>query len=128
MADKGVLFMPERSRIKLEILRLDFQSAKCLIEETVREKMQQIADGQSLEPIAVRYDGESYFVEDGFHRVEAARRAGLTEIDAEISAGTLAEMEAEWIRMMEVQKAELSAWAEKYGSGIKSALNSVDIP
>lgn len=88
------------SRIKIELLRLDFQGEECLIEETVQERMQQIANGQSLEPIIVRFDGEFYFVQDGFHRVEAARRCAVPELDAEISPGTLQDMEAEFREMV----------------------------
>jgi hypothetical protein len=42
------------SRIKLGILRLDFQPAYCLIVETVQEMMQRRADGHPMEPIVVR--------------------------------------------------------------------------
>ena len=44
----------------------------------------------------VRFDGTEYFLQDGFHRVEAARREGMEELEAEIKPGTLAEMESEF--------------------------------
>jgi uncharacterized ParB-like nuclease family protein len=100
---------PKLSLIKIDILRLDFQAAECLIEETVRDKMQQIANGQPLEPILVRFDGESYFVQDGFHRVEAARRSGISEIDAEISPGTMQEMEHEFRKFLDALKTDLAS-------------------
>jgi hypothetical protein len=95
------------SRIKLRVLRLDFQPAENLIEENVQAIMRQIAAGQLPKPIDVRFDGESYFVRDGFHRVDAARRCGLLEIDANISSGTLHEMEDEFREMLKKLNAEL---------------------
>ncbi len=73
----------------------------------MQERMRQLADGQPFGPIVVRFDGESYFVQDGFHRVEAARRFGLAELDAEISPGTLQMMEGEFREMLSVLKRDL---------------------
>jgi hypothetical protein len=70
------------SRLRLDSLRLDFQDPECLLEDVMHEKMRKIAAGESFEPIIVRWDGESYFVQDGFHRVEAARRCAVPEIEA----------------------------------------------
>jgi uncharacterized ParB-like nuclease family protein len=99
------------SLIKIAILRLDYQAPECLIEERVLERMQEIADGHPLEPILVRFDGESYFVYDGFHRVEAARRSGILEIDAEISPGTLQEMEEEYRKYLDTLRTDLRSGA-----------------
>lgn len=46
------------------------------------------AEGQTLAPIVVFQDGIDYWLADGFHRLEAARKAGLTELPAEVHAGT----------------------------------------
>jgi ParB-like chromosome segregation protein Spo0J len=73
--------------------------------------MEQIANGEPLEPILVRFDGESYFVQDGFHRVEAARRSGISQIDAEISPGTPQEMEGEFRKFLDALKTDLSSRA-----------------
>jgi hypothetical protein len=94
-------------RIDLGILRLDFQSPECLIEEVVWKYAERITVGETLEPITVRFDGESYFVQDGFHRVEAARGCGLSGVDADISPGTLQDMEAEFCEMLKILKADL---------------------
>jgi ParB-like chromosome segregation protein Spo0J len=94
-------------KIKLNTLRLDFQDSDCLIEEVVQEKLSVIEAGETLQPIIVRFDGESYFLQDGFHRVEAARRSGLLELDAEILPGTLEDMESEFRAMLDVLKGEL---------------------
>jgi hypothetical protein len=37
--------------------------------------------------VVVFYDGETYWLADGFHRVSAASRAGLTDIPAEVREG-----------------------------------------
>ena len=41
----------------------------------------------------MRFDGKSYWLEDGFHRLEAVRKIGLKTIAAKVIPGTLAEME-----------------------------------
>jgi ParB-like chromosome segregation protein Spo0J len=96
------------SRLRLDSLRLDFQDPECLLEDVVHEKMREIAAGESFEPIIVRYDGESYFLQDGFHRVEAARRCAVPELDAEILAGTLQDMEQEFQESLARIKSDLA--------------------
>jgi hypothetical protein len=50
---------------------------------------QQLAEsGLRFPPIVLFTDGKDYRVGDGFHRVLAARQAGLTEIEAEVHPGT----------------------------------------
>jgi hypothetical protein len=75
------------------------QDRECLIEEVVQTYLARIAEEEALDPVTVRFDGESYFLQDGSHRVEAARRSGFSEIDAEVLPGTLQEMEAEFHEM-----------------------------
>lgn len=82
--------------LALSALRLDFQPPENLIEETVQKYIGALKAGERLPPVRVRFDGENYFLEDGFHRLEAARRFGIVKIEAEILSGGLAEMEAEW--------------------------------
>jgi ParB-like nuclease domain len=91
---------PSRFMLRVETIRLDFQLTECLIEETVREYMEQLRRGDAIQPLSVRFDGTDYFLVDGFHRLEAARRLALTSIEAEVSPGTLAEMEAEYSRYL----------------------------
>ena len=97
----------EMPRLRLSQLRLDFQPQENLIEEIVQERMQDIATGAVVEPVTVRFDGESYFLQDGFHRVEATRRCGLSDIEAEILPGTLEDMEADFQDMLRALKASL---------------------
>lgn len=95
--------------LRLREIRLDFQAPENLIEETVLDYVLKIRRGESLPPIRVRFDGASYFCEDGFHRLEAARRTGLQEIRAEISPGTLGEMEAEFSEYLRQLRASFSS-------------------
>jgi ParB-like nuclease domain len=51
--------------------------------------VQQLAEGGlRFPPVVLFTDGKDYWVVDGFHRIPAARRAGLTEIEAEVRQGT----------------------------------------
>jgi hypothetical protein len=45
-------------------------------------------EGAEFPPVTLFYDGTDYWLADGFHRVEAAFGAGLTEIVAEVKQGT----------------------------------------
>lgn len=48
---------------------------------------EQIEDGQELEPVIVFYDGESYWLADGFHRFSAHRNQEKQEIACVIHQG-----------------------------------------
>ena len=61
----------------------------------------------ALPQVRVRFDGTDYFLEDGFHRVEATRRAGRKMIDAEVLPGTLEQMEADWREVIKQVNASL---------------------
>ena len=54
----------------------------------VDDYAQAMKDGAAFPPIVVYFDGSEYWLSDGFHRVEAAERAGLTEISADVRRGT----------------------------------------
>jgi hypothetical protein len=47
-------------------------------------------------------------LKDGFHRLEAARRLKHRKILAEVTNGTLEEMEAEWRQELEALKRNLA--------------------
>ena len=57
---------------------------------TVTEYEQAIKDfvGWPFPPVIVYHDGAKYWLADGFHRLNAAVRAGLDAIPAEVRAGT----------------------------------------
>ena len=94
-------------RISLDLLVLDFQDANCLMEEIVQQKMHEITSGHQIEPIIVRFDGDFYILRDGFHRVEAARRCGVSDLEAEVLPGTLADMEGEFSKALEKIRVEI---------------------
>ena len=64
--------------------------------------------GEELPPVRVRFDGTDYFLEDGFRRVEAAKRVGVGEIEAEVLSGTLADMKANFQEHVKALKRALS--------------------
>lgn len=53
-----------------------------------------MAEGVRFPPVTVFYDGENYWLADGFHRYEAAFAQGMTEIAAEVIQGTIED--AQW--------------------------------
>ena len=110
MTDFEILKMGEMAKIKtlrISEIRLDFQSSENLIEDQVVKYVDRIRRGRKLPPIRARFDGTHYFCEDGFHRLEAARRTGLVEIQAQVFRGTLAEMEAKFQKYLQQLKKSL---------------------
>jgi hypothetical protein len=93
--------------LRITKLRLDFQPAKNLIDEWVADYVTKLRRREKVEPVIVYFDGVDYYLFDGFHRVEAAKRIGRTTILAEVRSGTLADMEAEWRRGLEEIKKDL---------------------
>jgi len=59
-----------------------------LSQATVDEYAEAMAQGASFPPVTVFHDGAEYWLADGFHRLHAARKAGLTEIAADVRQGT----------------------------------------
>ncbi len=55
--------------------------------DIVREYADAMADGAVFEPVDVYYDGSIYWLADGYHRVEAARKLERETIDAEVREG-----------------------------------------
>ena len=84
-----------------------FQGPECLDVETVESYAQILRAGGRVAPVQVRFDGERYWLQNGFHRIEAARRLDIETIDAEGIPGTLADMEAEWKQMMDEARESL---------------------
>ncbi len=82
---------PAARRLLLSAIRIDpaVQSrADGLDEATVEEYAELMRAGVAFPPVRVfRSQGGTLWLAQGFHRAEAARRAGLTEIAAEVAAG-----------------------------------------
>lgn len=70
------------------------QPRAALDESAVRDYAAAIQDGAAFPPVRVFYDGESYWLSNGFHRTAAHELAGLNEIEAEIIQGT--QRDAQW--------------------------------
>ena len=54
---------------------------------TVRDYADDMADGAPFPPIIIYHDGKDYWLGDGFHRVEAARKLDRQTIEAEVLEG-----------------------------------------
>jgi ParB-like chromosome segregation protein Spo0J len=94
--------------LPLDRIRLDFQSApEYLIEETAVELVAALRREDKIEPVRVFFDGTTYWLADGFHRVAAVRQLGYQKIEAEVVLGTYADLEAEWRQGLEAIKRSL---------------------
>jgi DNA adenine methylase len=63
------------------------QSRARLDDQTIGEYAEAMDAGVAFPSVLVFYDGESYWLADGFHRVAAAKRLEWTDIAVEIRAG-----------------------------------------
>jgi hypothetical protein len=88
--------MPERNLLKIDVIRTDgaTQPRAAIDFEAVFDYMDAMSDGAEFPPVVVFYDGTSYWLADGFHRVKAAEQAGFEEIACELHQGT--QQEAQW--------------------------------
>lgn len=57
-------------------------------ENVIQEYADAMREGVQFPKVIVFYDGAAYWLADGFHRVEAAKRVGHTDIAAEVRQGT----------------------------------------
>ena len=75
-------------KVKIGNLTKDgLQTRVALDERTVQEYADAMRDGDNFPPVKVFMDGSRCWLADGFHRVEAATRAGRTVIDADTAKG-----------------------------------------
>lgn len=70
------------------------QSRAALNEDVIIEYVEAMKEGSRFSDIWLVYDGTHYYVTDGFHRIEAALRAGLKQINASVVTGTIED--AQW--------------------------------
>jgi len=66
--------------------------------------------GDPIENVIVYFDGTTYRLFDGFHRIEASRAIGRTQIEADVRQGDAEEMKAEWNRGLEAIKEATRKW------------------
>ncbi|ODT71621.1 MAG: hypothetical protein ABS75_07315 [Pelagibacterium sp. SCN 63-23] len=78
------------SALSLDKIKTDggTQSRSAINPEVVEEYAAIIRDGADFPPVTVFYDGKRYWLADGFHRLEAYRKAGALEIPAAVHQGT----------------------------------------
>jgi hypothetical protein len=84
---------PAPATLELAQVRLDggTQIRTRLRKEVVREYAERMAEGACFPPIGVYFDGQRYWLADGFHRVAAALELGRATIDCLVYHGTLRE-------------------------------------
>lgn len=63
------------------------QARETIVSQVVTEYAEAMQGGEKFPPVDVYSDGETYWLADGFHRVEAAKRCGFVTIDAVIHEG-----------------------------------------
>ena len=78
-------------RLSISQIRTDggTQARSSINQMTVVEYSEAIQQGHRFPPIVVFYDGTSYWLSDGFHRLSAHRLALVREIEVDLKLGTL---------------------------------------
>jgi len=75
-------------QIAIAKLRLDGGTQHRPLDDAALEEYESLfRDGSKCPPVSVIHDDGTYWLYDGFHRVEAARRAGLDDIEADVQGG-----------------------------------------
>ncbi len=76
--------------IALEQIRTDggTQSRAAIDQKTVQEYAEAMQEGATFPPLVVFYDGETYWLADGFHRFKAAEENEALEFECDVRQGT----------------------------------------
>ena len=84
--------MSNEQRLKVDKLELAETRIRAAIDEAlVAQYAERMEAGDTFPPVVVFHEGDKHYVADGQHRVYAARRAGRTQIEADLRPGDLAE-------------------------------------
>lgn len=77
-------------KLAIEKIRLDggTQSRSGLNSEVAEGYADDMRNGAVFPAVEVMFDGSDYWLVNGFHRIEAAKLAGLLLVDADVSKGT----------------------------------------
>ena len=79
-----------KKNIRLDLISIDKGTQQRPLDEDVLNRyMSLIQDGVEFPPVEVVTDGVNFWVWDGFHRIECARRRGCKDIQAYVNKGTL---------------------------------------
>jgi flagellar biosynthesis GTPase FlhF len=108
--------------LKVSDIRIDggTQIRKQLNSDKVNEYAEQMNDGIVFPPITVFFDGSSYWLASGFHRLFAEKQRGTETIKVMLINGTVDE--ATWFALGD-NKHGLNMTAEDYRRSIEIALN-----
>lgn len=79
-------------KILIRRVRLDFQGPEHLEQETVERYVNLMRGGRTVPSVTVYFDGRSYWLADGFHRLRASQVVGRHRIQAEIIQGTYGDL------------------------------------
>lgn len=92
---------PEAVYLRVDIIRMDggTQPRANINDVAVEEYAQDMRNGDTFPPIEVMYDGTNHWLIGGFHRVNAAKKAGIVELQTLVRQGTLEE--ARWLSIAE---------------------------
>jgi len=90
MAAKTPEPFPTLKDLPLDAIRLDggTQPREKIDADVVHEYAERMREGDRFPRVSVYFDGTDHWLSDGFHRVKAAREAGLATIQAEVWEGT----------------------------------------
>ena len=78
-------------RLKQIVLDARIQPRVAISEEIINRYCQDLIDGDEFPPIVVFHDvaKKKYWLADGWHRVKAAGKAKITEIDCDVREGAV---------------------------------------
>jgi ParB-like chromosome segregation protein Spo0J len=117
-----VIMDQQITKIEITKIRMDggTQPRQALEQEAVLEYAEAMQHGAMFPAVVVFYDGESYWLADGFHRVKAAVNAGLTELECEVRQGSQAD--AQWFSFSANKTNGLRRTNEDKQRAVKAAL------
>ena len=112
----------KQDTVHLDAIRLDggTQPRGGINDDYVAELVEALQAGVTLPPVDIMYDGEIYWLFDGFHRVAAHRKADFYLVPANIHQGTQAD--AQWRSYAANQTHGLRRSNEDKQRAIKAAL------
>jgi len=108
--------------IAVSNIRLDgaTQPRAALNASAIEDYASAMRAGVKFPPVTVYYDGENYWLADGFHRVKAASAAGLDAIECEVCQGT--REDAQWCSFSANKANGLHRTTNDKQRAVKSAL------
>ena len=76
-------------RVNIDLIRQDggTQARECMNPEAIQEYASSMLEGAEFPPVILFFDGQVYWLGDGFHRVAAARQAKQKAVQAEVHDG-----------------------------------------